>query len=103
MSRYNLQTVSAASSFRNTYNRSTSSLLYVKSILASLVQVTADGSEQAQRHDEGRNQRNDPGRFMENRFQPQHQENSSKGTENSRPGAKFSRKSSGPPKREVAG
>jgi len=62
--------------FRNTYNRSTFSVLCAKSIFASLVQATADGSEQAQRHDEFRNQRKDPGRLMENFFQPERQENS---------------------------
>ena len=75
MSRYNLQRVSVVSSSRNTYNRCTLSFLCVRSFLASLVQATADGSEQAQRHDEDRNQRNYTGRFMENLFQPQRQEN----------------------------
>ena len=59
--------------------------------------------EQPQRHDEGHNQRNYPGRFMENLFQPQCQENSSKEAENSRPRVKFNHKSNGPPKREVTG
>ena len=103
MSRYNLQRVSVASSSRNMYNRSTLSVLCDKSILASLVQATADGCEEAQRHDEGCNQRNDAGRFTENLFQPQRQENSSKETQKSRPRAKFNRKSNGPPKREVTG
>ena len=105
MSRYNLQRVSAASSSRNTHNRSTLFVLCVKSVLASFVQATADGCEQAQRYDEGRNQRNDPRRFTENFFQPQRQENGSKEfeTQNSRPKAKFNRKSNGPPKREVSG
>ena len=104
MSRYNLhQRVSVAPSSRNTYNRSTLFVLCVKPFLASLVQATADGSEQAQWHDEDRNQRNDTGRFMENLFQPQRQENSSKEAENSRPRAKFNCKSNGPPKREVTG
>ena len=103
MSRYNLQRVFLASSSRNTYNRSTLSVLCVKSILASLVEATANGSEQAQRHDEDRDQRNDAGRFVENLFQPQRQENGSKEAQNSRPRAKFNRKSNGPPKREVTG
>ena len=60
-------------------------------------------SEQAHRHDEGRNQRNDHARFMENLFQPERQENSSKEAENIRPRAKFNRKSNVPPKREVTG
>ena len=103
MSRYNIQRVSLASPYQNMYNWSTLSLLCIKSILASLVQATADASEQAQRHDEGHNQRNAPGRFMENLFQPQCQENSSKEAENSRPSAKSNRKSNGPPEREVTG
>ena len=65
MSRCNLQRVSVASSSRNTDNRSTLSVLCAKSVLASLVQAAADGSEQDQRHDEVRHQRNDPGRFIE--------------------------------------
>ena len=57
MSRYNLhQRVSVAPSSRNTYNRSTLFVLCVKPFLASLVQATTDGSEQAQWHGEDRNQ-----------------------------------------------
>ena len=87
---------------RNTYNRSTLSVLCVKSLLASLVLATTDGCKQ-QRYDVGRNQRNDPRRFTEDLFQPQRQESNSKETQNSRPRAKFNRKSNGPPKREVTG
>ena len=73
-------------------------------ILASLVQATADGNEQAQRHDEGFNKKKKrPRRIHGKPFQPQYQENSSKEAENSRPSAKFNRKSNGPPKREVTG
>lgn len=64
MFRYNLKSVSVDSCCRNTHNRFTLSVLCVKAMLANLVQATTDGSEQAQRHDEGPNQRNDPGRFM---------------------------------------
>ena len=79
-------------SSQNTYKRSTLPVLCVKSILTSLVQAIAVGSEQGQRHDEGRNQRNNTGRFMENLIQLQQKENSSKEAEN---------KSNGPPKQEV--
>ena len=51
MSRCNLQRVSVASSSRNTDNRSTLSVLCVKSVLASLVQAAADGSEQLKIND----------------------------------------------------
>ena len=89
MSRCNLQRVSVASSSRNTDNWSTLSVLCAKSILASLVQAAVDGSEQDQRHDEVRHQRNDPRRLIEDLFQPQRQENSCKEVEDSRPRAKF--------------
>ena len=54
-----------------TYNRSTSSLLRVKSVLASLVQATADGREQDQWHDEIRHRKNVTGGFIEKIFQSQ--------------------------------
>ena len=68
MSRCNLERVSVTSSSRITYNRSSLSLLRVKSVLTSLVQAAADGREQCQWHDEIRHRRNVTGGFIENVF-----------------------------------
>ena len=79
--------VSMASSSRNKDNQSS----FLSCVLNPSLE--AEGSEQDGRHDEVRHKRNDPGRFLEDLFQPQSQETAGleRGSGN------------GPQKREVTG